>query len=118
MKKYLLWSFERGSVQYDVICGIILAFIFLTPKSVFKDRPDFMKVDPADPAVRESLDDHGNAVFTVKVETPAFSGDAVHRDAAKKSLEQALGMPVKIKKMEPVYDTTGALIAYSIWIER
>ena len=41
MKKYLLWTFERGSRPYDVICIVILAFIFLTPHSLFHDRPDY-----------------------------------------------------------------------------
>ena len=39
MKRFLLWSFERGSVQYDVICVVILAFIFIMPPSFFHDRP-------------------------------------------------------------------------------
>ena len=35
MKKYLLWSFERGSRAYDVICVVILASIFLTDLFTF-----------------------------------------------------------------------------------
>lgn len=33
------WSYERGSWQYDLICAVILAFIFITPSSWFHDRP-------------------------------------------------------------------------------
>jgi hypothetical protein len=33
------WSYERGSWQYDIICALILAFIFITPSSWFHDRP-------------------------------------------------------------------------------
>ena len=55
MKKYLLWSFERGSRPYDVICVVIIAFIFLTPPTVFNDRPDFMRV-PED-SIRQTSDD-------------------------------------------------------------
>lgn len=35
IKRVLLWSYERGTWQYDVLCLIILAFVFLTPRSLF-----------------------------------------------------------------------------------
>ncbi len=33
--RVIFWRFRRGSWQYDIMCGLILVFIFLTPKSVF-----------------------------------------------------------------------------------
>ncbi len=35
LKSVLLWSYERGTWQYDVLCLVILAFIFLTPSYWF-----------------------------------------------------------------------------------
>ncbi len=35
MKKIILWNHERGTWQYDVFCLLIIAFIFLTPKTWF-----------------------------------------------------------------------------------
>jgi hypothetical protein len=35
LRKTLIWSYERGSLQYDFICGLILAFIFFTPRSCY-----------------------------------------------------------------------------------
>jgi hypothetical protein len=117
MKRFLLWSFERGSRQYDVICAVILAFIILVPPTAFNDRPDFMRITSGQP-VRQSSDDNGNLVFTVQIETPAFSGEDVNQAAAVNRLKKFLGIPFKISRMVPVYDTMGGLIAYSIWIER
>jgi len=108
MKKYLLWSFERGSRPYDVICIIILAFIFLTPSSIFDDRPDFTRV-PIDTAIHESHDADGRRFWVVEVRT---------EQAAVDRLKASLGEAVTISHTEPVYDTTGALVAYSIWVER
>ena len=108
MKRFLLWSFERGSIQYDVICVVILAFIFITPPAAFNDRPDFMRI-PDDQAIRQTSDDDGHTVFTVKVNT---------EQAAVDRLKTMLGKPVTISRAEPVYDATGALVAYSIWVER
>lgn len=39
LKKTLNWSYERGSWQYDILCLLILAFIFLTPASLFEEKP-------------------------------------------------------------------------------
>ena len=38
IKRIVLWNYERGSWQWDVLCLLILAFIFLTPKSWFDKR--------------------------------------------------------------------------------
>src|SRR6185436_16150760 len=34
-KKIVFWNYPRTSWQWDVLCVLILAFIFLTPKSWF-----------------------------------------------------------------------------------
>lgn len=39
MKRLFLWDFPRASWQYDVVVILILAFIFLTPRDVFRDQP-------------------------------------------------------------------------------
>jgi hypothetical protein len=38
MKNFILWNYERGSWQYDIFCLLIIAFIFLTPKTWFEKR--------------------------------------------------------------------------------
>ena len=35
----IFWTYQRGSWQYDVIVIAILAFIFLSPRAWFDDRP-------------------------------------------------------------------------------
>jgi hypothetical protein len=114
MKKYLLWSFERGSFHYDIICGIILAFILFTPVRIFPDRPDFMRYWLG-PDVRQAHDDDDMPVYTVRLQTPVFSSNEVNIQAALQSLHDALKKPVQPSRMEPIYDTYGALVAYAIW---
>src|SRR3989475_3260673 len=36
-KKFLFWTYPRTSWQWDVVCVLILVFIFLTPKSWFEN---------------------------------------------------------------------------------
>jgi len=38
-KRFILWDFPRGGWQYDVVVGLILAFLFLTPRAWFRDQP-------------------------------------------------------------------------------
>src|SRR5262245_28432444 len=104
MKRFLLWSFERGSFQYDVICVVILVFIFLTPPAAFNDRPDFMRF-PGDHVIRQTSDDNGHTVFTVKAEKG--TQQAVER------LKGIIEGPFTVSRAEPVYSTTGAIVAYS-----
>src|ERR1700684_4166904 len=40
IRGYILWSYERGSLHYDIMVTLILLFIFVTPHYVnFKDKP-------------------------------------------------------------------------------
>jgi len=109
MKRFLLWSFERGSIQYDVICLVILAFIFLTPPAFFDDRPDFMRIHDSDQQIRQAKDDDGNPVWVVRVKTEQ---DAVAR------LKSSLGQSVTVLRTQPIRDSMGILVAYSIWVTR
>ena len=36
IKKIFLWEYARNTWQWDILCVLILAFIFLTPKSWFE----------------------------------------------------------------------------------
>ena len=38
IKNVLLWSYERGSWQYDLLCLLIVLAVFLVPSSFFGDR--------------------------------------------------------------------------------
>ncbi len=48
IRNVLLWSYDRGTWQYDVLCLLIVAAIFLLPGSYFGDRDrEFSREDPA-----------------------------------------------------------------------
>jgi hypothetical protein len=41
LRHILIWTYERGTLPYDIICALILAFIFLVPRGCFVNRtPD------------------------------------------------------------------------------
>jgi hypothetical protein len=37
--RLIFWDFPRASWPYDLVVAAILAFIFLTPRELFKDQP-------------------------------------------------------------------------------
>jgi hypothetical protein len=41
----LLWTYSRGTWQYDLICALILGFIFLIPPSFFDHKMPHDNVD-------------------------------------------------------------------------
>ncbi len=37
-RNVFVWTYSRGTIPYDIICALILLFIFLTPRSCFIKR--------------------------------------------------------------------------------
>ena len=116
MKRHLLWTFDRGSFQWDILCLLILAFLFLIPRDAFHDVPDFMKL-PASGGLRTTNKD-GNTIFTVKLDAPRFLDTDETRKTAEGMLQSLLGEPVHRTKIQPIRDWAGRLIGYAIWKEK
>jgi hypothetical protein len=71
IKKYFLWTFERGSKPYDVICLLILAFIFLTPRSWFDDRPNLQCLGQVSSPQPSCIIDDRSVSITMRLEKEA-----------------------------------------------
>ena len=40
LRSYFFWSYERGSIHFDMMVTLILIFLFVSPHVIdFKDRP-------------------------------------------------------------------------------
>ena len=90
-RKIVFWNYPRTSWQWDVLCVLILVFIFLTPKSWF-DNNQFRVVISADVV--------GSQADTALIERLA-------RDAA--------GRPSgKVTAVRPRRDDTGRVTAYEV----
>jgi len=118
MKRHLLWTFDRGSFQWDILCLLILAFLFLIPRHWFQDVPDFMHVSATE-TMTSIVDRNGVAIFTVKLDEPCFFDTDNTRQKARAVLEHLIGKPVgEGSRMQPIRNWTGRLIAYAIWKEK
>ena len=93
LKKTWYWSYERGSWQYDVMCVLILAFIFLVPARVFDD-----------PEARPRW-----ATALVEREIPAAEAGS----GSVEELSAIVGAPVH--RVEVVRESGGEVAAYKVW---
>ena len=83
VKRWIWWDYRRGSLQYDIMCALILAFIFLTPRAFFRDQPQ------ANEVVRMPAE--GSAVV-FWIEPDALEGvPAAERNALATELVQEAG---------------------------
>lgn len=83
--RFLFWDFPRASWQYDVMVALILAFIFLTPRQVFRDqaKPASIVMLPAkegyllDPSLLEGVPDASQATEATELVRKRFKTRAV-----------------------------------------
>ncbi|MBI4456523.1 MAG: hypothetical protein HY644_11570 [Acidobacteria bacterium] len=54
----LMWSYARGTWQYDVMCALIIAFIVLTPRNFLQG--DFTRVHSAVATIQDASPPQNN----------------------------------------------------------
>lgn len=109
LKRFILWDFKRASWQYDVMVGIILAFIFLTPRAWFRDQPRI-------PSVRSIAllpSENGSSVFFVNSELLAGVPEKQRVQKLTGILQARMGnRRLLVTRVEPVLDSEGELQGY------
>jgi hypothetical protein len=102
---FVWWTYERGSLRYDIMVALILAFIFFTPRGVFRDKP---------PAPVEVVEEG-----LYRIDAAALEPNGEELDTAiARVLRTQEGHEVRIQRHEPVRDAAGALLAYRVWVEK
>jgi hypothetical protein len=116
IRGYVLWSYERGSLHYDVMVTLILVFVFLSPYWInFKDKP----IDrvPHQTGVLIQPDGHGGFIY--QIEGSALSGQT---DSELRAQMLAIVEPIAgaaaISKYETVKDKSGRVLTYKVWVEK
>lgn len=116
IRGFVLWSYERGSVQYDVMVTLILLFVFLSPLRInFNDRP--VERNPSSTGVVVYPDHSGGFVYQVDAKAIQGGADAAVRSQLLAVIEPISGS-VSITRYEPVIDRKGHVSAYKVWAER
>jgi hypothetical protein len=118
LSSYFFWSYERGSVQYDVMVTAILLFVFVGPRFIdFKDKP------VATPPIRSSevlvkTGNDGNFIYEVRAEDLGNASTDAERSVALRRIVESISDTATFESYQPVVDTNGKIIAYDARVRR
>jgi hypothetical protein len=94
-KKIAFWNYSRTSWQWDVLCVLILVFIFLTPKSWFENS-EFRR--------------QRTVVISAEV-----VGTQADRTVVEQRAKEAAGRPEsRVTAVREIRDVTGKLVGYEV----
>ncbi|MGE0104596.1 MAG: hypothetical protein AB7H86_20615 [Blastocatellales bacterium] len=108
IKNVLLWSYARGSWQYDVLCLIIILIVFMVPSRYFgdRDRPVVKQANQERIYASKSAGIGAGTLVIDPGQLEAFLG-SVDRSDLEKDLQAAIALYLKTEIGE-----NASLIAY------
>lgn len=116
IRDYILWSHERGTIQYDVMVTLILAFVFLSPYWInFKDKP--VEHNPHRTGVVVIPDQKGGFIYQIEAKAVDGKDDGAIRAELLNVIEPISG-EVTISNYEALRDPSGKILAYKVWVRR
>ena len=116
IRDYILWSYERGTIQYDVMVTLILLFVFLSPYWInFKDKP--VEHNPHRTEVVVMPDGEGGFIYKVEASAISSKDNEGQRAELLRIIEPISG-EVTITKIEPAKDRSGRVLTYQVWVQR
>ncbi|HWY57987.1 MAG TPA: hypothetical protein VNZ03_26220 [Terriglobales bacterium] len=116
IRDYIFWSYERGTIQYDVMVTLILVFVFLSPKLInFKDKP--VEHNPHRTGVAVVPDGQGGLIYQIEAAAVTSQDDGAVRSQLLDIIEPISG-EVNITKVEPIRDGSGHVLSYKVWVAR
>jgi hypothetical protein len=109
LKRFILWDFPRASWQYDVMVGIILAFIFLTPRDWFRDQPRI----PQASKVTMLASEHGTETYWLDLEMLRNVPPERQAGRAEQILRSRTNNKrLVVSRVEPHYDSEKVVQGY------
>ncbi|MGP0072094.1 MAG: hypothetical protein ACLPWF_09180 [Bryobacteraceae bacterium] len=98
IRRFLLWDYPRAGWQYDVMVGLILAFIFFTPREWFRDQPraNSIVMLPSE---------HGETVFWMDAEQLSNTAENARALKASTLLQARTGKKYHVVRLEPIVDS-------------
>ncbi|MBV9265793.1 MAG: hypothetical protein JO061_06465 [Acidobacteriaceae bacterium] len=97
LKRLIFWDFPRATWPYDVVVGLILIFIFATPRWWFHDQPKEASV-----VLMSSL--HGTNRVFIATELLDKTPDDSRPAKAQALIRQRTGKSWHVVRVEPIRD--------------
>jgi hypothetical protein len=122
VRKYIFWTYERGSLHYDVMVTLILLFLFISPRFIdFKDKPvTEIPLHASEVLVREQGSTGTDARFVYEIRAEDLLGASTDEDirAAILNVIEPISGSVTLLKYTPVTDAKGRIVAYDATVLR
>jgi len=116
IRGYVLWSYERGSLHYDIMVTLILLFVFVSPHFInFKDKP--VEHIPHLTGVVVVPGAKGELIYQIQASAVNVSPGGDVRRQLEQIIEPISGA-VSITKIETVKNASGHLQSYKVWVEK
>ncbi len=117
ISSFIWWSYDRGSIQYDIMVTLILLFIFLAPRKInFKDKP--IERTPHPTRVVLIPDVESGYIYQVDAAEVAGKDAATIQGYLQRVIEPIIAGEVEIARYEPVRDKNGRVVAYKVWLRQ
>jgi hypothetical protein len=104
-KRFILWDYRRAVWQYDVMVGLILLFVFLTPRDWFRDQPK-----PSSVVMLPS--ERGAGVFWMEPELLTSVPDQQRPSQASALIRARTGKKQNVFRLEPIFDAEHEIKGY------
>jgi hypothetical protein len=116
IRGYILWSYERGSLHYDIMVTLILLFIFISPRFInFKDKPVERNAHLTGVVVLPG--EKGEFIYQIQASAVnAATGQDVRRQLEK--IIEPISGAVTVTKYEALKDSSGQTQSYKVWADK
>ena len=116
LRSYVFWTYERGSLHYDVMVTLILLFLFIAPHVIdFHDRPiPEVPQRSREVLVRSAGIDGDTHRFVYEIRADDLRGassDAELGSHIAAMVEEIAG-PATVESIKPLKDPHGKVVAY------
>jgi hypothetical protein len=116
IRGYILWSYERGSLHYDIMVTLILLFVFVSPRLInFKDKP--VERNPHLTGVVVIPEAKGGFIYQIQASAVNTAAGQDIRRQLQEIIEPISGA-VSITNVETLRDTSGHPMSYKVWVEK
>lgn len=106
LSSFFWWNYARGTVEYDIMVALILAFIFFTPRTFFRDQPRPFTARTPTVTMVTTPDGH---LFEIL-------GAGPHPDI-KLLIQKYAGRRVDIRTVKTLHDQESSAIIYNVWTD-
>jgi hypothetical protein len=122
----IFWSYERMSWPYDLMVIAIVAFVLLTPRSWFHDRPVAGSADS--PSIQLISQDPANQTRIYKLDPSVFPPEVratqstpqlerLSHDVLAQSVKDLQKREFQVRQVSPVLTGDGSVLYYDVIVQ-